>query len=141
MAFAAKDGKKFGNAQKQKAYDASKAAPKEESPKPDAEPKKESAPAETSNQEIGGGEDVSSQLIGEVVAAYGPAERIIIDVSPEGGASVETHHNGKVHKVELGSMSEADEHVKAATGEEAPPMMQEPMPNQDMGQGGGIPGM
>lgn len=149
MSFAAKDGKKFGNAQKQKAYDRSKSDSDPESdskaiPGGDkvAMPADDGAHGDHSGS--GGeesGEDVSSQPIHEVVAAHGPAQHIEIDIEPEGGASIETHHNGKVHKAHMNSMDEADQHVKAATGTEAP-MMEEKKPPMmaDMGQGG-IPGM
>jgi hypothetical protein len=130
MAFQAKDGKQFGNAQKQRRYDEVKAAAPKDAPKPDAkaEPKEAAKPAakESAPKESSGGEDVSSQPIHEVVAAHGPAQRIIIDISPEGGHSVETHHNGKVHKAQFGSAEEADQHVKAATGTEAPADVQPP---------------
>lgn len=134
MAFEAKDGKKFGNRQQQSRYDEVKSSNPEE---------KKTAPKEDDSKPVsgadsGGGEDVSSQDIGEVVGQHGPATDIHITVSPEGGATVESTHGGKKHKSQHGSADEAHMHAAKASGLN-PPAQEQPMqPESAMA---GIPGM
>ena|ERR1700735_3036015 len=133
MAFAAKDGKQFGNRQQMKAYD-------ERPPKKDAK-----ATPNADEQDESGGEENSPQDIHEMVAEHGPAEKVEISHA-EGKHTKVSHHGGATHKSEHASAKEAHQHGMTAAGVE-PGEQDEQEPAQSAAgagavqQGGGIPGM
>jgi hypothetical protein len=117
MAFAAKDGKKFGNRQKQKAYDEAKAPAKDESNTPTAEPE-------------------DSGDIQSFVAANGPADEVTMKHDDDSGEhEVVSSHRGKKHKSKHASRDEAHMHAAQAAG------LQPRQDSQPMQQPMGIPGL
>jgi hypothetical protein len=124
MSFKAKDGKSFGNRQKQKAYDerepkqdAAKESPKDESNSPTAQPE----------------EATDDGDINSFVAQNGPADEITMKHNDDTGEhDVESTHGGKKHKSKHASRDEAHMHAAQAAGlqppqEQAPAASQQPM--------------
>lgn len=128
MSFKSKDGKSFGNRQKQKAYDerepkqgAEKGPVKDESNTPQAEPE-------------------DSGDIQSFVAANGPADEVTMKHNDDSGEhEVTTSHRGKKHKSKHASRDEAHMHAAQAAGLQVP--QQEAQPMQPAQQPMGIPGL
>ena len=104
MAFAAQDGKKFGNRQKMNAYDS----------------RQKPAAAEPMGGESEGGD------INDVVAQHGPAEKIEINHG-QGESHVTSHHGGKKHSQKFGSRESAHHHAAVAGGAEGGEQQESPM--------------
>jgi len=122
MAYEAKDGKKFGNRQKQKAYD--EREPKQATPDEHEQP--------TSEPEDSGD-------IHQFVAENGPADEITMKHNDESGEhEVTSSHGGKKHKSKHASRDEAHMHAAHAAGLN-PEQGQEPAPMPQQ-QPAGIPG-
>jgi hypothetical protein len=139
MAFKSKDGKSFGNRQRQTAYDERK--PQHDSKK--YSPEKQSGRGESEHSEPDGDEGASDQPIEEVVAQHGPAEKM--EISHDHAAAkhtVTSHHGGHTHVAHHGSADEAHMHAAKAAGVMPPEQEQQPAMAGGGGmQQGGIPGM
>lgn len=132
MAFEAKDGRKFGNRQKQKAYD-------------EREPKQEAvkeSPKDQSNSPAASPDEADSGDINSFVAQNGPADDVSIKHDDDAGEhTVESTHGGKKHKSKHASRDEAHMHAAQAAGLQ-PPQEQAPAPMQQPAQQPmGIPGL
>jgi hypothetical protein len=128
MAFKSKDGKSFGNRQRQTAYD--------------ERPAKKEAKAEPTEHQEPDGDEQSPQDIHEMVAQHGPAEKIEITHDHAAGKhTVVSHHGGKTHKSEHASAHEAHAHAMTAAGAEPMQEEQPQMAGAGAMQQGGIPGM
>ena len=133
MAFKARDGKSFGNRQKQKAYDerepkqeAAKESPKDESNEPTAQPE----------------EATSDGDINSFVAQNGPADEITMKHNDDTGEhEVESTHGGKKHKSKHASRDEAHMHAAQAAGLQPPAAEPAPAAAMPAQQPMGIPGL
>ena len=137
MAFRAKDGKAFGNRQKQKAYD------ERQPEQAEREPAEEKA-AEHEEPAGDGGvfeQEETGTDIHDHVAEHGPAEKVELHHDHEGGRHTKiSHHGGKKHVSHHGSADEAHMHGAHAAGVEVPGAEQA-APQMAGGAPGGIPGM
>lgn len=130
MAYKSKDGKSFGNRQKQKAYD-------EREPKQDAakEPAKDESNTPQAEPEDSG--DIQS-----FVAANGPADEVTMKHNDDSGEhEVTTSHGGKKHKSKHASRDEAHIHAAQAAGLQPPQQEAAPMAAAPAQQPMGIPGL
>ena len=131
MAFTAKDGKKFGNIEQGRRYDATRPKPK---------------PAPAEHEEAGGGEE---QPMHEVVAEHGTAHTTHIMKQPDGTHHVHSHHeDGHKHVSKGHDVHSAHAHsMHAHTGEEPSGEQEheafggEETPEEESAEAGGIPTM
>lgn len=126
MAYKSKDGKSFGNRQKQKAYD-------EREPK--QEPAKDESNTPTAEPEDSG--DIQS-----FVAANGPADEVTMKHNDDSGEhEVTSSHRGKKHKSKHASRDEAHMHAAQAAGLNPPQQEAQPMAAAPAQPPMGIPGL
>jgi hypothetical protein len=106
MSYKAKDGKQFGNRQKQRAYDERQST----QPAPDEHETPE-AEGETH------GETDTETPIHEFIAQHGPAQKIDIRHDHEAGKhEVTSHHSGKKHHSTHPNAEAAHMHAAKAAG-------------------------
>lgn len=126
MSFKSKDGKSFGNRQKQKAYD-------------EREPKQEPAKDESNTPQA---EPEDSGDIQSFVAANGPADEVNMKHNGDSGEhEVTSSHGGKKHKSKHASRDEAHMHAAQAAGLNPPQQEAQPMAAAPQQQPMGIPGL
>jgi hypothetical protein len=132
MAFKSKDGKHFGNRQKQKAYD-------------EREPKQEAAketPQDEANEPTAQPEDADDGDINSFVAQNGPADEITMKHNDDTGEhEVESTHGGKKHKSKHASRDEAHMHAAQAAGLQPPQEQAPAAPMATQQQPMAIPGL
>jgi len=134
MAYKAKDGKSFGNRQKQKAYD-------EREPKDKHQPN--TSPEDQSNTPTAKPDgDADDGDINSFVAQNGPADEITMKHNDDTGEhEVTSSHGGKKHKSKHASRDEAHMHAAQAAGLQPPQEQAPAAPMAPQQQPMGIPGM